>query len=50
MENDSKEKKEEIIGEAVETPERKDTGENKVEPKEEPKKEKDVKPEEKKDE
>ena len=49
MENDSKEKKEEIIGEAVETPERKDTGENKVEPKEEPKKEKDVKPEEKKD-
>ena len=49
MENDSKEKKDEIIGEAVETPERKETGENKVDPKEEPKKEKDVKPEEKKD-
>ena len=49
MENDSKEKKDEIIGEAVETPERKDTGENKVDPKEEPKKDSDVKPEEKKE-
>ena len=42
MENDSKEKKDEIIGEAVETPERKETGENKVDPKEEPKKDSDV--------
>ena len=49
MENDSKEKKDEIIGEAVETPERKETGENKVDPKEEPKKDSDVKPEEKKE-